>query len=179
MSIAPLVLFAALAAAPAAEPDPAALVAKLGSAEPAERAAAAESLKALGRGALPALQDAMKAGDAEVRERASALWETIQRDLMTRPSLVRLDGPDRPLAGVLEDLETQTGLTLRPDRPRQDRRRDSPRAGPGHVLDGARAARVVGHSLSKPGRRHSSRRSTSAKPPRRRSPRPPARSGSP
>ena len=122
MSIAPLVLFAAMAAAPAAEPDPTALVAKLGSAEPAERAAASESLKALGRGALPALQDAMKAGDADVRERASALWETIQRDLMTRPSLVRLDGQDRPLAGVLEDLETQTGLTLRldqsvPDRP--------------------------------------------------------------
>ena len=57
----------------------------------------------------------MKAGDAEVRERASALWETIQRDLMTRPSLVRLVGQDRPLAGVLEDLETQTGLTLRFD----------------------------------------------------------------
>jgi hypothetical protein len=122
MSIAPLVLFAAMTAAPAAEPDPTALVAKLGSAEPAERAAATESLKALGRGALRALQGAMKAGDAGVRERASALWETIQRDLMTRPSLVRLDGRDRPLSAVLEDLETQTGLTLRrdptaPDRP--------------------------------------------------------------
>ena len=121
MSIAPLVLFAALAAAPAAEPDPTALVAKLGSAEPAERAAATESLKALGRAALPALQEAMKAGDADVRERASALWETIQRDLMTRPSLVRLVGQDRPLAGVLEDLETQTGLTLRLDQSARDR----------------------------------------------------------
>ena len=52
MSIAPLVLFAALAAAPAAEPDPAALVAKLGSAEPAERAAAArvaQGARACGR----------------------------------------------------------------------------------------------------------------------------------
>jgi hypothetical protein len=115
MSIAPLVLFAAMAAAPAAEPNPTALVAKLGSAEPAERAAATESLKALGRGALPALQHAMRAGDAGVRERASALWETIQRDLMTRPSLVRLDGRDRPLANVLGDLEVQTGLTLRLD----------------------------------------------------------------
>jgi len=115
MSIAPLVLFVAMAAAPAAEPDPTALVAKLGSAEPAERAAASESLRALGRGALTALQGAMKAGDAGVRERASALWETIQRDLMTRPSMVRLDGLDRPLANVLGDLETQTGLTLRVD----------------------------------------------------------------
>ena len=115
MSITPLVLLAALVAVPAEEPDPAALVAKLGSAEPAARAVAADSLKAIGRGALPALRDAMKAGNAEVRKRASALWETIQRDLMTRPTLVRLVGPDRPLAGVLEDLETQTGLTLRSD----------------------------------------------------------------
>ncbi len=64
----------------------------------------------------------MKADDADVRERASALWETIQRDLMTRPSMVRLDGENRPLSAVLADLETQTGLTLRrepsdPDRP--------------------------------------------------------------
>jgi hypothetical protein len=115
MSIASLVLFAALAAAPAEQPDATALVAKLGSAEPAERAAASESLKALGRGALPALEKAMKADDANVRERASALWETIQRDLMTRPSLVRLDGRDRPSADVLADLQTQTGLTLRID----------------------------------------------------------------
>jgi hypothetical protein len=116
MSIAPLVLFAAMAAAPAAEePDPTALVAKLSSAEPAERAAASESLRALGRGALTALQGAMKAGDARARERASALWETIQRDLMTRPSMVRLDGRGRPLADVLGDLETQTGLKLRLD----------------------------------------------------------------
>ncbi len=112
MSIASLVLFAALAAAPGAEPDPAVLVAKLGSAEPAERDAAAESLRALGRQALPALQGAMKAGDGKVRVRASAVWETIQRDLMTRPSLVRLDGQGLPLADVLKDLEAQTGLTL-------------------------------------------------------------------
>ncbi len=122
MSIAALVLFATMAAAPSDVRDPTALVAKLGSAEPAERAAASESLKALGRVAVPALQHAMKADDADVRKRASALWETIQRDLMTRPSLVRLDGPARSLSVVLKDLETQSGLELRnnsgvPDRP--------------------------------------------------------------
>ena len=113
MSIVPLVLFAALAAAPAAERDPTVLVAKLSSAEPAERAKAAESLKALGRGALPALQKAMNAADTEPGKRALALWETIQRDLMTRPSLVWLVGQNRRIADVVEDLETQTGLTLR------------------------------------------------------------------
>jgi hypothetical protein len=115
MSIACLVLFAALAAVPAADPDPTALVAKLGSADSAERAAATESLKALGRAALPALEKAMKTDDANVRERASALWETIGRDLMARPSMVRLDGQNLPMAVVLEDLERQTGLTLRGD----------------------------------------------------------------
>jgi hypothetical protein len=121
MSLAPLVLSAALAAVPAEEPDPAALVAKLGSAKSSERAAAADSLKALGRGALPALQEAMKAGDTDVRARASTLWETIQRDLMARPSLVRLVGPDPPLTGVLKDFETQTGLTLQHDPASPDR----------------------------------------------------------
>jgi hypothetical protein len=122
MPIAPLVLlFAALATVPEEEPDPALLVAKLSSAEPAERAAATDSLKALGRQALPALQRAMTAGNADVRERASTLWETILRDLMTRPSLVRLVGRDRPLAKVLEDLATQTGLTLQVDQSVQER----------------------------------------------------------
>jgi hypothetical protein len=49
MPIVPLVLFAALAAVPAVDADPTALVAKLGSGDSAERALATESLKALGR----------------------------------------------------------------------------------------------------------------------------------
>jgi hypothetical protein len=121
MSIAPLVLLAAMAAAAAERPDPTALVAKLGSAEPAERAEASQSLRALCRDALPALQAAMRAGDAGVRERASALWETIQRDLMTRPSPVRLVGPDRPITGVLADFEAQTGLRSEHDPASPDR----------------------------------------------------------
>lgn len=115
MLIAPLVLVAALAAVRAADDDPTALVAKLGSADSAERTAATESLKALGRAALPALEKAMKADDANVRKRVSALWETIERDLMTRPSLVQLDGHGRPMGVVLEDVERQTGMTLQRD----------------------------------------------------------------
>jgi hypothetical protein len=41
---------------------------------------------------------------------------------MTRPSLVLLDGQDQPLSVVLEDLETQTGLTLRRDPSAPDKR---------------------------------------------------------
>jgi hypothetical protein len=120
MSIASLVLFAALAAAPAAEPDPTALVAKLGSADPEERAAATDSLRALGREALPALRGAIKADDANIRERASALWDAIQRGLMTRPSMVRLDYQDLPLTEVIDDIRKQTGLRLRAGQPRRE-----------------------------------------------------------
>ena len=113
MSVAPLVLIATLAGVSAAEPDPTALVAKLGSADPAKRAEAAGALVALGREALPALRKARVATDCELRERASSLWDTIQRGLLTRPSLVRLGYENRPLADALEDLQKQTGLTLR------------------------------------------------------------------
>ncbi len=109
MSVATLVLFAALTAA---EPDPAALAAKLGSADPAERAFAASALEALGREALPALSDASKAADRDLRARASALWDTIQRGLMTRPTLVTLDFTDQPVANVFQNLAKQTGFTL-------------------------------------------------------------------
>jgi hypothetical protein len=49
--------------------------------------------------------------------------DAIQREAMTRPSLVRLDGRSRSLAGVLMDLAAQTGLSLRASQgqgPRQE-----------------------------------------------------------
>ena len=178
MSIALLVLFAAMAAAPAEGPDPTALVAKLGSAEPAERAAATESLKALGRVALPALQRAMKADNADVCERASALWDTIQRDLMTRPSLVRLEGRDRPLSTVLGDLERQTGLELRNNSSIPDRLVALREPAPVSFWT-ASSGSVLGEFPINTREKAGSRRSTSATHPRRRSCQPPAHSGSP
>jgi hypothetical protein len=114
----PLLLIAAMVGAAAAEPDPdsAALVAKLGSVEPAERTAAAGALDALGRKALPALEQARAAPDHELRARAAALWDSIQRGLMPRPSMVRLDFQNRPVGSVLDDLMKQTGLALESDR---------------------------------------------------------------
>ena len=94
-------------------PDPAALVAKLGSADSAERASATASLRALGRSALPALQAAARDGtDGGLRDRASDLWDSIGRDLMTQPSLVRLSARGLTKAAMLEDLRAQTGLSL-------------------------------------------------------------------
>src|SRR5262249_41004855 len=43
------------------------------------------------------------------------------RDLMTRPSLVRLDGQGRPMSVVLGDLGAQTGLILQRDTSGRDR----------------------------------------------------------
>ena len=121
----------------------------------------------------------MKADDANVRERASALWETIQRDLMTRPSLVRLDGQDRPLSVVLEDLETQTGLTLRRDPSAPDKHVTLREPAPVPFWTALERLGLWGITYHNRGDKASSRRSSSAKSPRRRSPRPPARSGLP
>ncbi len=137
MPTAALVLIAALAAAPAAGPDPPALVAKLGSAEPAERAAAVESLKVGSARACRRCRPCKQppgADDTDLRGRASALWETDPcRDLMTRPSLVRLDFKDLPLADVIDDLRKQTGLALRASQ--------VSREGPVNVREPARRSR--------------------------------------
>ena len=125
MTIAPLILYAAMAAAPAEGPDPVALVAKLASAEPAERTSASESLRALGRGALPALRDAMKAGDAAVRKRASTLWESIQRDLVNAPidGSARRAGPDADRGRRGSHDADRALATIQRERPKEARGR--------------------------------------------------------
>ena len=115
MSPAPLLLLAALMVAPADGRDTKALVAELASPDPAERDAAARTLESLGQSALPALEAASRGDDAALRERATALWEAIQHNLMTRPSLVRLDFQGQVVGGVLDELMKQTGLSLRSD----------------------------------------------------------------
>ncbi len=107
-----LLFAAALGVAPAGDTDPAALVARLGA---GGGDAAADALKALGRPALPALEQAMASGGAELRGRASAVWEAIVRDRMAGPSLVRLEPMGRPRAAVLADIERQAGMTLKID----------------------------------------------------------------
>jgi hypothetical protein len=93
-------------------PDAAALVSRLGSGTFAEREEAARGLEAMGRGALPALEAAMGSPDAEVRARALPVWDRIQRGLMVRPSMVRLEGGDRPLAEVVHSIGGQAGFSV-------------------------------------------------------------------
>lgn len=93
-------------------PDAAALVARLGSGTAADREEAAGQLEALGRPALPALEAVLRSPDAEVRARALSVWERIQRGLLVRPTMVRLDGRRRPLTEVLRSIGEQGGLSL-------------------------------------------------------------------
>ena len=114
MFLVPLTLWALVGAGTgtATERDPAALVSRLGAGRYAERQAAAAALERLGRAALPALRRARTARDPEVRARAEELVERIESGLMVRPTLVRLDYRDRPLADVVKDLAEQSRLPL-------------------------------------------------------------------
>lgn len=102
----------ALAAVLAGEPDPTALVARLGTAAEADRAAVAAQLEALGFGALPALRAAQSAKDPETRRRASALLERIETGLLLRPSLVVLGFQEKSVADVVQSVSAQTGIAL-------------------------------------------------------------------
>jgi hypothetical protein len=119
----PLILLAILAAdGPGPEATAAGLVAQLGAPKYADREGAAQALEALGREAIPALKAARDAGDPEVRSRAALLQGKIESALMVRPTLVRLDFDDRPLAEVVQALGDRAGVAMQlvpPNNPAQ------------------------------------------------------------
>jgi hypothetical protein len=96
----------------AISPDAAALVTRLGSGTFAEREESAKALEAMGREALPALEDALRSPDAEVRSRVWSIWERIQKGLLVRPLMVRLEREPRPLIDVVRSIGEQGGFSL-------------------------------------------------------------------
>ncbi len=94
------------------ESDPETLVARLGSPRFVEREEAAKALLALGTDALKVLRAARSDQDPEIQNRAEGLIRSIELDLLTRPTLVRLRLNNRRLSEVLEDLGRQTHLDL-------------------------------------------------------------------
>jgi hypothetical protein len=112
----------------ASDDGPAEPVARLGSARFTEREAAAESLKRLGRQALPALRKARSASDLEVRLRASQVRDEIEAAILLEPTMVRLDFHDRPLSEVVEAIGRRAGgpLALGYDPSIDPNRRDRP-----------------------------------------------------
>jgi hypothetical protein len=91
---------------------PAELVARLGSPRFAEREAAAESLRRLGRLAVPALRQARSERDLEIRLRAAKLRDEIEAAMLLEPTMVRLDFHDRPLSEVVEQIGRRAGVSL-------------------------------------------------------------------
>jgi hypothetical protein len=92
--------------------DAAALVARLGSATVAQREEAAKALEAMGRGAVPALEAALRSPDAHVRSRVWSAWERVQKRRLVQPSLVRLEGKGRPLREVVRSIGAQAGFSI-------------------------------------------------------------------
>jgi hypothetical protein len=101
-------------------PDVNALVSRLGSKDPAERAAAATALEAHGEQALPALRAALGVQDLEVRRRAAGLIRKIEADQLIRPTLVSLDFNGRPASEVIQELGARTGCPIRIHEVRKD-----------------------------------------------------------
>src|SRR5262245_41518711 len=110
MSLAKVLLVALLGFGPG--DDAKTLVEQLGAPRYADRAAAAERLRTLGRESLAPLRAAREAQDPEVRARALALLEEIEASLMVEPTRVRLDFRDRPIAEVARNLSEQSGITI-------------------------------------------------------------------
>ncbi len=97
-------------------PEPAVLVAKLGSDDFREREAAVAALGRAGPAAIPALRQAMKASDPEVRHRAGPILQKLHRaaDSADRlaPKTFALNYKAVPLGSALNDFKTRTGLNV-------------------------------------------------------------------
>src|SRR5262249_13909352 len=92
------------------------LTLQLGSSQYSEREAAERELDAAGPTALPALKRAAQSDDAEVRRRAEALVQQIEKRVETakllEPRTVRLVYRHQPVAEAVADFAHQTGFPL-------------------------------------------------------------------
>ena len=62
---------------------------------------------------LPALDAALRSPDAAVRSRVLPVWERVQKRLLVRPTMVRLEGKGRPLAEVVRSIGKQARILAR------------------------------------------------------------------
>jgi hypothetical protein len=92
--------------------DPGSLVEQLGASRYAQREAAASALKKLGADALPALRQALDSKDPEIRNRAQSLIDTIDSDLLIRPTLVKMDFEKEPVNDVASSVSAQSGIKI-------------------------------------------------------------------
>jgi hypothetical protein len=105
------------------------LVTQLGSKQYAQREQASRELDALGSDALAVLRKALKSSDLEVRRRAQALVQKIEKRLETAklltPRTLRLVYKETPLAQAVADFAKKSGfaIELKPGEPTLDQRK--------------------------------------------------------
>src|SRR5690348_12941177 len=97
-------LLVMVAVAVSAGMEPQNLISQLGSPKYADREAASVALERLGQTAFPLLKAARSDRDPEVRNRAEALLDTIERSLLTEPARVRIDAGRHTATEVVEKL---------------------------------------------------------------------------
>src|SRR5262249_54622933 len=125
----------ALVAAPAADPPGAdaeriaKLVKQLGSDSPDEREKATKELEDIGAPALDALRAAAKDGDADLKTRAAALIDKVEKDArgsrLLAPTKVKLLFKDTPLEDAVAEFNKKSGYTIEvhdPDKKLKDRK---------------------------------------------------------
>jgi hypothetical protein len=110
------VVFGGPAPASADPPTVAELVGRLGSGDFREREAAVAALEKTGSAAIPALREALKSEDPEVRQRAAAILHKLQRSVDSTaklvPKKIALNYKDVPLGTAVNDLKSRTGLNI-------------------------------------------------------------------
>ncbi|QJW94867.1 HEAT repeat domain-containing protein [Frigoriglobus tundricola] len=96
--------------------SPAELVPRLGADDFRTREAAVAALERSGAAAIPALREAMKSDDPEVRLRAATILHKLQRTADSAakltPAKITLAYKNVPLGTAVSDLKTRTGLNL-------------------------------------------------------------------
>ncbi len=98
------------------------LIARLDSADFAEREQASKELQARGPGILPALRKALKHEDAEVRRRAKELIPPLEDATAIAPKRVTLNVKDQPLSTALKEIKKQTGYAIEEEERNDDKR---------------------------------------------------------
>jgi hypothetical protein len=110
-----LVLVLAFAATPSFAADPPSidkLIEQLGSKSFPERERATKALRERGPAALPALRNALKSKDEEVRKRAETLIPPLEIEEAMLPKRVTLKTDMQTVGSVLQEFSKQTGFKL-------------------------------------------------------------------
>jgi hypothetical protein len=105
------------------------LVKQLGSDSFDDREKATKELEAIGAAAVPALREAAKNGEAEVKTRAEALIQKVEakaaKEKILAPTKVKLTFKETPLADAIAEFNKKSGYTIQlhdPDKKTKDRK---------------------------------------------------------